>query len=298
MMKEISGTASMSRMIDAILAEGKGAAVADEIANLEFARLSPMLRGKIREQLLGPNGMGESGPVKWSNTLEWTDLEASQAWGQAVRFTVDNTILTPGVGATPLWLNKEWARTMFQFQRFGFGATNTLLLSSAQNLAKIAKHPVDDFGLFAKTFGGLAMLSAGGALVEWSKNQLNDRPNPKTTTDWVQASIDRTGLYGVYGQMYNVGAKITGHDGLSSRFAARNFTSSLLGPSLGTVESVATAVNKASSGEFTDRELNILRRLTPMNQVPYLQHGFDMVEAGIAQALSLPATRKRKRRTQ
>ncbi len=287
MMKGIAGNVSTTRMIEAILDEGAGKVSAREISNLEFARLTPEIRVRIRNQLQASNGMKEQGAIKWANTLEWDDVVAAQEWGRAIRFTVDNTILTPGAGATPLWLSTELGRTLFQFQRFGFGATNTLLLSSLQTRG---------IGSLVSTFNGLAIMSALGMMVEWAKNGLNDRPNPEDVSGWVTAGIDRTGLMGAYSTVYNVLARATGQDALSSRFAARNLVSSLLGPTLGTAEGVSRLAISGLSGEFSDSDLHVMRRLLPYNQVPYLQAGFDQLEEGVSSALNLPKKRTRKRR--
>jgi hypothetical protein len=196
---------------------------------------------------------------------------------------VDNTILTPGVGATPLWINKEEARTVFQFKRFMFGATNTILMMGVQDRK------------FLSTWSGLVGMSALGMVVEALRNKLNDRPNPDTVEDWVTAGIDRSGLLGTYGEIYNVTSKVIGKESLSSRFAARNLTSTVLGPSLGTVTTTALTPGKVLQGEFTDRDLNALRRLIPYNQVPYLQWGFDQIEDGVSKSLNLPNRRTRRR---
>jgi len=281
--KGIAGNVSMTRMIDTIIAEGTGTATAKDIAKLEFARLGPDIRAKIRAELLHGGGMTEADGLKWSNTLDWTDLEARQEWGRAVRFTVDNTILTPGAGAAPLWLSTELGRTVFQFQRFGFGATNTILLAGLQT-ADMA------------TLNALAIMTALGMSVEWIKNQQNDRQNPETLGGWVEAGIDRTGALGVYGTMFNMGKIIAGREGMSSRYAARNLTSTFTGPTLGTIESAAKIVVGGAQG-FSDADMRTVRRLTPYNQVPYLQAVFDQLEDGVSEALSLPKKRKRKRRS-
>ncbi len=283
MMKGVASNVTMTRSIEAIIAEGRGAASAKDIATLEFQRLPAAMRKRIRVMLETPGGMVKEGPLKWSNTRAWSDVEAAEEFGRSIRFAVDNTILTPGVGATPTWLSTEAGRTIFQFQRFGFGATNTLLLSSLQtrDLA---------------TLNGLAIMMGMGALVEWTKNQINDRPNPDGAFRWSTAAIDRSGLLGAYGQGINVGARIAGKSAMSSRFAARNVVSSMLGPTLGTAKSAVLLTNSAATGEFSDADARTLRRLLPYNQVPYFQWLFDQVEDGAVEALNLPRKRKRKRR--
>ncbi len=294
-MKGISVNISMTRSIEAILAEPKGTAgmgkralekFNEEIDTLEFYRLPAPMRARIRDMLETPGGMFADGDLKWSNTQAWSDRKAAEEFGRSIRAATDNTILTPGVGGVPTWLKKEEASIIFQFQTFGFGATNTILLSSAQALAR---RDVD-------SMVGLAILIAAGTVVEWTKNQVNDRPNPPTLLKWVTAGIDRSGALGAYGQGINVLAKISGNEAMSSRFAARNILSSMLGPSLGTAETLFHVGTAAARGEMSDSDIRQARRLLPYNQVPYWQWAFDQLEETTVDTFNLPRKRRRKRR--
>lgn len=289
MMKGISGNVTMTRMIQAIIREGSEKLPAREIRMLEFARLGPKIREQIRVQLIRENGMTKQGALSWSNTRAWTDIEAAQEFGRAVRFTVDNTILTPGAGAAPLWLSSELGATIFQFQRFAFGATNTLFIGAFQSKG---------LGESVATINGLAMMIALGSLVEWSKNELNGRPQMDSDdlVGWTVAGIDRSGALGAYGTAINVASRIFGQPHLSSRFAARNLMSSLLGPTLGTVESGASLSASAVKGELTAQQVHIFRRLLPFNQVPYIQWGFDTLETEATDALGIRSRETNQRR--
>ena len=282
-MKNIAGRVTMTRMIEAILVEGRGKLKPAELKFLEFAKLTPDIRRRIRLELEQPGGMSSEGPLKWSNTSAWEDLAAAQEFSRAVRMTVDNTILTPGVGAVPLWLNKEEMRTIFQFQRFSFGATSTILMSGLQTRDMA-------------TLNGILMSVTLGMLVEWIKNAQNERPNPESFEEWVKSGIDRSGVTGIGSTAWHMSSKIFGGEGPSSRFAARNLTSSLLGPTLGTVESGFALTGSLAKGEFSESDLRTFRRLLPYNQVPYMRGLFDALEHGVNDALNLPRTRKRRKR--
>jgi len=284
----VSGNVNMTKMIESLIKEGKGTATAREIADLEFVRLTPEMRGRIREQLSLDGGMVSEGPLKWSDTEVWTDLEVRRAWGSAVRSSINSQILDPGVGSVPSIMNKEWGKTVFQFQRFMFAGTHSVLMSGIQDWR------------FVSTWTGLAGMVGLGMMVESIKNAQNDRPNPEGVGDWVLAAMDRTGLFGAYGQVYNVTAGVLGKEGLSSRFAARNLFSTALGPSAGTAQTALLLPSRvrgaeATGGDFSDKDLNRIRRLLPYNQVPYFQWGVDQIEEGIASGLNLPKKRKRRR---
>jgi hypothetical protein len=281
-LKGISGMLEMTNAIEEILAEGTGKATAKGIDRLEFARLGPEMRASIREQLLKADGFKSDGPLKWSNTEAWDDPVAASEFSSAIRLLVDNTILTPGIASAPLELSTETGRTLLQFQRFQFGATNTILLSALQQ---------SDL----RAVQGITTMIALGSVVELIKNRLNDRPQPETMEDLVQAGIDRSGVVGIYGNVYNSLARATGSDTLSSRYAARNLMSSLMGPSVGTLESASRLAIQGRRMEFSESDLNTLRRLLPYNQVPYLLGIFDKLEEGTADALNLPKKRKRGR---
>ena len=294
-MQGIVANISMTRMLKAIIAEGKGKISKRELDNLHFARLTPDIRAKIRKEISREGGMESGGGLKWSRVENWESLEAAEEWGRAVRFTVDNTILAPGAGGAPLWLSDEIGGMLGQFQRFSFGATNTILLASAQNL----RHPVDNAGDFVATLNGLAFMASMGMVVEWSKNELNGRPQPPLENmedlgDWVMSGIDRSGMLGIFGNIGHVAAKQFGAEP-SSRYAHRSIPSAVAGPTFSQFESIAKLGSRSAAGNLSRGDVHTARRMLPYNQVFYINQLFNWLEKNAALSLGLPPERRHKR---
>ena len=67
-----------------------------------------------------------------ANTAEWTDDAAKQSFGAALNKDINVTIVTPGKGDTPLFMNYELASTIVQFKKFAMAATQRMLLRGMQ----------------------------------------------------------------------------------------------------------------------------------------------------------------------
>ena len=67
-----------------------------------------------------------------ANSAEWTDDAAKQAFGAALNKDINITIVTPGKGDTPLFMNYELASTIVQFKKFAMAATQRMLLRGMQ----------------------------------------------------------------------------------------------------------------------------------------------------------------------
>ena len=72
-----------------------------------------------------------------------------------------------------------------------------------------------------------------------------------------------------------------------SRYAARSVTSSFLGPTFGLANSMFSVVGGITSGEFDETDTRALRRILPLQNVPYLRGMFDSVEQGVNSAMGL-----------
>jgi hypothetical protein len=76
------------------------------------------------------------------------------------------------------------------------------------------------------------------------------------------------------------------------RFATRNLTGQLLGPTFNTTQELATTTRALLSGDdFTQADLHRLRRLIPGQNLFYTSVLFDRLEAGLAESLGLPEHR-------
>lgn len=66
------------------------------------------------------------------NFDKWDDQYVAGVFQSAVLKDVNNTIITPGIGDTPLWASTPMGRTIFQFKSFTTASYNRALLGGLQ----------------------------------------------------------------------------------------------------------------------------------------------------------------------
>ena len=67
-----------------------------------------------------------------ANTHMWDDVAAADAFGGALNKDINITIVTPGLGDTPLWMSKELGSTIAQFKKFAMASTQRMLFRGMQ----------------------------------------------------------------------------------------------------------------------------------------------------------------------
>ena len=60
------------------------------------------------------------------------DVVAADAFGGALNKEINITIVTPGLGDTPLWMSKELGSTIAQFKKFAMASTQRMLFRGMQ----------------------------------------------------------------------------------------------------------------------------------------------------------------------
>ena len=116
-----------------------------------------------------------------------------------------------------------------------------------------------------------------------------------------QNAIDRSGLLGIVMDINNMSERLThGKYGLSAltkggtsrRYQARNMIDAMLGPTFGTAKDVASALGTLTDDEdFSQRDLSLLRRLVPGNQIFWLRNAINKFEGATVDLLGLPGER-------
>ena len=281
MMKRWAGVVQQTRMIEALRAEAGGKIKKRDLQDLEFLRLGPGMRKRILAQLDGENGSFADGPIKWSNIEAWDDLDARLAWRTAMRAGVDNTILTPGLLDRPLLMHREEGRLILQYLSFAVTATSRITMTSLQRFDMA-------------TLNGLGIMVSLGMGVEALRRIGNKRELPEDIGDWIKSGIDRSGIMGIYSDIYNKGARLFGQDTMSSRYSYRNLGSTFLGPTFGTAHSTFDTIRGVQKG-MVQSDVSRVRRMLPFNQVFYIKSLFDLAEEGYNDHFNVPKRRARRR---
>lgn len=212
--------------------------------------------------------------LRIGNSSAWDDSAVRAAFESAVVKDVNNTIVTPGIGDTPLWSSSQMGKLIFQFKSFIFGSYNRATAGGIQ---------AGD----AQFYYGLAMQLMLGAMTYAIKNTIAGRDVDYAPEKLVLEGIDRSGALGPLMEFNNTLEKVSAGTlglgpalgtGTQSRYASRNAIGSLLGPSfdsLGKLSDIATGV---LSGDFDDKAVNSTRQLIPGQNLFWIAPILNKVE--------------------
>lgn len=273
-MKQLAGMMTQTRILQAVEEARAGRIKPKELENLAASFIDRKMAARIAEQF---EAHGDTqGSVRLANTEHWTDSEAVKVFRAAIARDVDRTIVTPGQDK-PLWLSTELGKIIGQFKSFAFASTQRVLLAGLQDR---------DLGVLH----GLVFSTSLGVLATLIHSKLSSRPVSLRPVDLILEGVDRSGALGWVFDANNTVEKFTrGGIGISrltgkqpmSRYASRNVTDALLGPSIGRVQDLARVSGAATQGEWRESDTRAIRRLLPFQNLFYLRGLFDAGEDGL-----------------
>lgn len=221
------------------------------------------------------HGKNEDG-VWLTNAKNWDRPDLERMWGAAVRKESDRVILIPGQ-EKPLFMSTEMGKTVGQFRSFILSATQRVFIAALQNQDHNA-------------VGGFASLVGMGMFTYYLKQKIAGRDVTEDPAVWVMEGIERSGAIGVIGEISNTIEKISGNslglrpllgiDAPASKQVARSVHESALGPTFGSLLSTTIAAANAISdeNEMTEADDRTLRRLVPLQNLFYLNLGYDAIQ--------------------
>ncbi|AWQ49200.1 hypothetical protein [Serratia marcescens] len=272
-LKSWSGLIVQSRILDnaQLLAAGK------EVPQKEIRKLAQigidqsMLR-RIGEQY-AKHGEDMDGLLTGHSHL-WDDRAVREAFQSAVLKDVDSTVVTPGVGDTPLMMSNEVGKMILQFKTFIFAQHNRVIASGIQQ---------GDASFYLGAMGTIAL----GAMVYVMKQKLSGRDIDYSPNNLVKEGIDRAGMIGWLSEPLNAVENISGgRFGLGamfgappvSRFQSRNAIGALMGPTFDMAGDGAVIANGVLNGEFDDKQTHAVRKLLPYQNLFYISPLLNRVE--------------------
>lgn len=240
----------------------------------------------IAEQI---NKHSDKGDIWLANAGEW-DKEIAQIFKNAIIKDTDSMIVTPGVGDIPLWMRSPTGKLVGQFKSFVFASHNRMLIAGLQQRD-------------AAYFNGLMMSMALGTMTYAMKEIVRGEAPSSEPEKILAEAVDYSGVFALMAETNGIVEKATrGNVGINaltgnppmSRYASRNFTGSILGPTIGTLEDVATVtggigmqIGSEPEG-FTQRDLRALRRLLPYQNLWYTRNLLNYVEEQTAETIGIP----------
>lgn len=265
MMQNMAGHVSINRTLNTIHKSVKG----QKVSAKEIERLARLGVDKEYFETIykfTKDNIDDSGThyADWQNwdVKNSFEAEALREFQSAVGKEIDNIVINPGLGDKPLFAQREFGKMILQFKSFLFAATNRVLYSGIQRRADI------------EVYQGVVSMMALGALSYIATSYLRGTPPDISYKNLSREALDRSGLLGIYGEVFNIGQKALGF-GEVSRYKSRDIWGSLVGPSGGAVTEMLTLMNKiraTTTGEadITTKDTQTLLRLSPLQNLFYV----------------------------
>ena len=275
--KSFASTITQNRILDDV---GRMDAINDrERAYLAFLGIDRGMADRIARQF-AEHGETVDG-VRIAGTEDWTDIQARRVYRAAIVKDVDSTIVTKGVGDVPLFSHTPTGRAVLQFKSFALASHQRVLLRGLQESP-------------ASVISGMAASVAIGMFIYWLKSVESNRMEDLSDNPgrWIAEGLDRSGLFAVMFEVNNTWAKVGGRDiyeglqavmpgsgeGQASRYAMRNLTGTLMGPTAGLVEDFGRLLSAVKQQQLNEGDVRAMRRIAPAASLPVVR---SLLEYGV-----------------
>ncbi|HCT5877111.1 TPA: hypothetical protein OT180_000081 [Morganella morganii] len=272
-MKMWSGLITQSKVLNAANAVAGGKKLSKkEITKLAHIGIDESMLRRIADQY-SRHGEDLDGLLTGHSHM-WDDRVVREAFQNAVLKDVRTTVITPGIGDTPLFMSKEVGKIVMQFKTFFFATHNRSLVSGIQS------------GDASFYYGALLQVGLG-SLVYVLKSMMAGREINTDPANLVKEGLDWSGMMGWLGEPNNVLENLSGGTyGMSamfggppaSRYQSRNGIGALLGPTFDLGGDIKNITAGVLNGEFDDREVRSVRKLLPFQNLFYLAPLLNQVE--------------------
>ncbi|SAP76100.1 Uncharacterised protein [Klebsiella oxytoca] len=169
-----------------------GAAATKKLAKLG---INPNIAGRIRSEFQKHGDVIDGWHI--GNFEKWDDQHVAGVFQSAVLKDVNNTVITPGIGDTPLWASSPLGKTVFQFKSFATASYNRATLGGLQEGT-------------AQLYYGTAFQVGLGALTYALKQAANGKEVEMTPQKLVLEGLDRSGILGPLMEYNNMAEKASG----------------------------------------------------------------------------------------
>lgn len=216
--------------------------------------------------------------VYMSGSGNWSNAELAAKYDAAILKEARTLVMQPGAADRTWWMDSETGKVLGQLKSFALSTPMRMSITPFQLIGQ-GEH------LRAARFIG-AML-VGGYLTHALRQTIAGK---KPTTDATQAANEaftEAGLGGIVPDLVSPIGRRFGLFGESARFSDRNVLSTFGGPALGTLgDAYDLAFNRTANG-MSARDLQLLRRLTPWQNVWWLRRAINALEGEAAEAMDL-----------
>lgn len=221
---------------------------------------------------------GNMDGVRVSGSSHWDDGELAAIYDAAILKESRILVFEPGAADRPWWMDRETGRVIGQLKSFTLAAPLRLTVTPFQLIGQ------RQYFAAARLVGALLV---GGYLTHVFR-QLPAGRMP--TTDPRQALAEafyESGLGGIMPDLLSPLGRRFGLWGESARYSDRNVLTAYGGPSVGTFGDVYDLVFNRTANGMNARDLHLLRRVLPYQNLWYLRRAINALEGEAAEAMDL-----------
>jgi len=282
--KNIASLVNGSKILDYVelLAKGEKIGIKEkaQLANLFIDDvMAKRIYKQYQEHGLG-KGAGESAGYKSlrvGRTDNWTDKVARDTYLSALQKDINITIVTPGKGDVPLWMNRELGGVLAQFKKFGMGATQRILMRGLQERDT-------NFML-----GVVGLVSLGAMVDSFRQRQFGRDYSKKKFQDKLISAIDRSAVLGIFTDVNRMVETLSNNRlGLSPMIGAgRKYEPTfkqkmgLAGPTASYIANIYDIMLDWGKGTHDYTTAKAIRKTLPFQNIWYLDNVFDKIEKGL-----------------
>ncbi len=263
-----AGMVSMNALSNAAEAVVKGTANKGQLRRLAESGINRDMAARIWKELNTEGGSNVVSGVRISNSGNWTDIAARNAWEGALSRESDIAVITPGQERSLIMSRSPALALILQYKTFVQASTERLLYRGMQ------ARDVQALSGFLSAIG-LGMISQA-AYSATTGSEL-----PKTPSDWVKQGISRSGFSGWLEEINSISSKWTdgtwdayrliGATQPASRYQSRDKLGVLLGPTANKLSGLIQAGGDAANLDWKDSDTRALRRVVAGQNLFYVR---------------------------
>jgi len=221
---------------------------------------------------------GDLDGVRVSGSGNWDDADLAARYDSAILKESRVTVMQPGAADRVWWMDSELGKVIGQLKSFALATPMRMAAAPLQMLGH---------GESARAARFVGSMMIGGYLAH-SLRQLTAGREPNTTLPGAAGEAwSEAGLAGIVPDLISPFGRRLGLFGESARYSDRNVLSTFGGPALGTAgDAYDLAMNRSADG-MSARDVQLLRRLAPWQNVWWLRRAINATEGELSEAMGL-----------
>lgn len=232
---------------------------------------------------------GDVNGIRVSGSADWTDKRLADLYDSAILKESKIVVQQPGAADRVWWMDKELGKVLGQLKTFSLSSPSRL---TTPMLQMAGAGGFGGYGRFAR-FAGFMMV--GGYLTHVLRQLLSGQ-EPKTDIAGATGeAFAESGLGGVIPDLVSPVARRVGLFGESTKMSDRNASSAYGGPAVGAgADAYDLIFNRTQDShgdfKFNAKDLHLLRRLLPYQNVWWARRAINALEGETAEAMGLPGS--------